>query len=414
MNPSDADPAPRLGPEFHKLWTASAASNLADGMTFIAGPLLAASLTRDPVHVAGLAFAERLPWLLFPLISGALADRLDRRRIMAAVAAFRALLIGLVGAALLLDAASLALLYVVFFLLGAGETLFDISATALLPSVVSKAALPKANARLTSAITLADQFIGKPVGGFLFATAAALPFLASGAGLAAAGALLLSLRGSFKAEPQPEARPDLRAEIAEGLRWLSRHRLLRVLAVVEATGDLTMTAWVSIQVLWAVERLGLDSAGYGVLVAMYGVGGLFASGMAERIRSQLGVAWALRMALLFECALPAALALTTNPIIADGVYVIFGFHAVVYGVVLTSLRQELTPPYLLGRVDSVYKLIDKGAAAPGALAGGFLAAHFGITAPFWLHAGAMAFVIVIVWPAFSRSRIADFRRSLHP
>ena len=83
-----------LGAEFRKLWAASAASNLGDGVWLVAAPLLAATLTRDPALVAGLAFAQRLPWLLFPLLSGALADRLDRRRAMVAVAALRAALVG--------------------------------------------------------------------------------------------------------------------------------------------------------------------------------------------------------------------------------------------------------------------------------------------------------------------------------
>src|SRR5688572_12791360 len=104
-----------LGPEFRKLWAASAASNLGDGIALVAAPLLAASLTRDPALVAGLALAQRIPWLLFPLLSGALADRLDRRRAMVAVEVGRAALIGSLGLAVLRDLATIPLLYVVFF-----------------------------------------------------------------------------------------------------------------------------------------------------------------------------------------------------------------------------------------------------------------------------------------------------------
>ena len=126
----------RLGPEFPKLWAASAASNLGDGVALVAAPLLAATLTHDPALVAGLAFAQRLPWLLFALVSGALADRLDRRRTMATVGAGRAALIGLLGVAVLLDLATIPLLYVVFFLLGIGETLFDTASATVLPALV--------------------------------------------------------------------------------------------------------------------------------------------------------------------------------------------------------------------------------------------------------------------------------------
>src|SRR5918997_6320123 len=124
-----------LGPEYRKLWTASTVSNLGDGITWVAAPLLAATLTRDPVLVAGLAFAHRLPWLLFTLVSGALVDRLDRRRIMWTADAVRTVMIGLLGLAVYAGLANLPLLYAVFFVLGTAETLFDNASQAILPAV---------------------------------------------------------------------------------------------------------------------------------------------------------------------------------------------------------------------------------------------------------------------------------------
>lgn len=162
-----------LGPEYRKLWAARVVSNLGDGITPVAGPLLAASLTRDPVLVAGLSFVQRVPWLLFPLVSGALVDRLDRRRTMGMVDVLRAALIGLLGLAVLGGFADLPLLYVVFFLLGTTETLFDNAAQAIMPSVVRREQLEKANGRLFAAEIVSNQFAGPPLGGFLFGVAAA-------------------------------------------------------------------------------------------------------------------------------------------------------------------------------------------------------------------------------------------------
>ena len=133
-----------LGTDFAKLWTASAVSNLGDGVTLVAGPLLAASLTRDPRLVAGLVVAQRLPWLLFSLVSGALVDRLDRRPVMVTVDAARSVAVGLLGLAVLADAASLPLLYAVFFALGTAETLFDNAAVSILPAVVPRDQLARA------------------------------------------------------------------------------------------------------------------------------------------------------------------------------------------------------------------------------------------------------------------------------
>lgn len=117
---------------------------------------------------------------------------------MIAVTIFRALLVGILGLAVLLDFVSIALLYVLFFLITTGETLFDTSSVALLPAVVPREDLRKANARLTGTVSVANQFMGLPLGGFLFSKAAALPFTLGAGGLAIAAAILATLKGSFR------------------------------------------------------------------------------------------------------------------------------------------------------------------------------------------------------------------------
>ena len=402
-----------LGPEFRKLWASSALSNLGDGVALVATPLLAATLSRDPALVAGLAFAQRLPWLLFALVSGALADRLDRRRAMATVAACRATLIGLLGVSVLLDVATLPLLYAVFFLLGTGETLFDTASATILPAIVPREELPTANARLAGTMTVANQFVGPSLGGSLFAMAAALPFLLGAGGLAAAAALIVVLRGSFRVERGADAPPpNIRVEVAEGIRWLWGHRLLRTLALSLALLNVTLVAQVSVMVLFAEERLGLGPVGYGILVTTYGLGGVLGSLVASSVIRWLGAGRTLRLAMLIEAATPAALALSTDALLAGAVLTFFGCHAVVWGVLLASLRQELTPTRLQGRVASAFRLIEYGGAAPGALLGGVVAGAFGITAPFWIGAVTGVLLLPLVWPTFSEASIAAARRAV--
>jgi MFS family permease len=404
-------PPGSLGPEFHKLWAASTLSNLGDGVALVAAPLLAATLTRDPAFVAGLAFAQRLPWLLFALLSGALADRLDRRNAMVMVGVFRALLIGALGIAVLLDRVTIPLLYAIFFLLSTGETLFDTASASVLPAVVQREELPKANARLAGTMTVTNQFIGPPLGGFLFVTAASVPFLVGAGGLGAAAVLILMLRGSFRpARGEGTAPTALWADIAEGVRWLWQHRLLRTVALALALLNVTLVAQVSIMVLFAREHLGLGPVGYGVLVATYGVGGVVGSLVAGRVIERLGAGTVLRLAIVIEAATPAVIALTRSSLLVGAMLVFFGCHAVVWGTLLRSLRQELTPDYLRGRVESVYRLIEFGGAAPGALLGGLLAAHVGLTAPFWFGAIVGILLIPLVWSTFSEVTVASARQ----
>jgi MFS family permease len=410
--PAKGGPPRGLGREFHKLWAASTLSNLGDGIALVAAPLLAATLTRDPTLVAGLSFAQRIPWLLFALFSGALADRIDRRRAMAAVGVFRATLIGILGVAVVLDLVTLPLLYAVFFLLSTGETLFDTASAAMLPAVAPREELPAANARLAGTMTITNQFMGPPLGGFLFAVAASLPFLLGSGGIVLAAALILALRGSFHPVRQDGKPPTaLLSEIREGMRWLWGHSLLRTLALTLAVLNIPLVAQVSIMVLFAQERLGVGPAGYGILIAMYGVGGILGSVAARRVIGRLGAGRTLRVAVIIEAATPAAIALTSEPIVVGAVLAFFGFHAIVWGALLSSLRQELTPDHLRGRVESVYRFIELGGAAPGALLGGLLAAQWGLTAPFWFGAIVGIILIPFVWSTFSEAKVVSARQA---
>ena len=401
-----------LGPEYRKLWTASTVSNLGDGVTLVAGPLLAASLTRDPVLVAGLAFAQRLPWLLFSLISGALVDRLDRRMLMVAVDVFRTVLLGFLGLAVLMNFVSIPLLYIVFFLMGTAETLFDTASVSILPAVVPRESLEKANGRLFGAQIVSNEFAAPPLGGFLFAVAASIPFFLDAGSFAAAAVLVLFMRGKFRVE-HPEGTPPttLREEISEGLRWLWGNRLLRTLAVSLGIMNLTMTATISIFVLFAQERLGLGSVGYGVLLTSVGVGGVVGSLSAERIVGWLGAGTTMRLGLLIEAASTGVIALSREPLVVGSMLALFGFHAIVWNVITISLRQQIIPERLLGRVNSVYRLLGLGGMSAGALLGGVLARSFGLTAPFWFASLSVAVLALIVWPTLNNQTIRVAREN---
>ena len=394
-----ADPAMTRPAQFRKLWAGSAASNAADGLTMFAGPLLAAALTRDPILVAGLAVAQQLPWLIFPLVSGAIVDRLDRRRVLAGVAAFRALLIAGLGVATLLDAVSLPLLYAVFFLIGTAETVFDPASVTLLPTIVPRDDLPRANARLAGTMTVLNQFTGPPLGGLLFGLATALPFLLGGGLYAGAAAAVLALRGRFRTvehDTRPTPR-QLRREIAEGVRWLAAHRFLRTLAVTLGVMNLTMAATMAVMVLVAYERLGLTSFQYGLFNVAYAVGGVLASLLAHQLIRSAGAARVLRYGIVLEAATWLVFAVTREPLVAGTVWALFGAHAIAWGTVTVTVRQTVVPVALLGRVTSAYMTIGVGSGAIGAVLGGLLAGGLGLTAPFWFAAVLDAAVLAWAW-----------------
>ncbi|MGH3858290.1 MFS transporter [Actinokineospora sp.] len=391
----------RLGGDFGKLWASTAATNLGDGIALAAGPLLVSGLTSDPAIVSGAAFVQRLPWLLFSLISGALVDRLDRRVLIISVDVFRAVVIGGLAATVWTGHVTIALVYAAFFLLGIGETLADNASAAMVPAVVSPDLLPKANARLYALHFVGNLLIAPPVGAALFVVGAALPFGTNAAMFLLGAAVLATLRYRPPPAEVVERRP-LRQEIGEGLRWLWRHELLRALAVVLCLMNVAFFAPSAILVLYAKEHLDLPEIGFGLLLAVMAVGGLMGTAVAARAQTRFGDAWLLRAGMVIETATHFGLALATDAWVAGATLLVFGVHASIWGVVAMSVRQRVIPDRLRGRVGSVYFLLVIGGASIGSLAGGLIARQWGVTAPMWAAGAAMVVLTGFAWRHFRR------------
>jgi MFS family permease len=403
----------RLGANYLRLWSAATVSNLGDGVTLAALPLLAASLTRDPTEVSLVTLALTLPWLLFALVGGALADRLDRRKAMAVVDGIRMVLIGALGFAVLADQQSLWLLVVVAFLLGTAETVFDNASQAILPNVVPKDRLEIANGRLYAAEIVTNQFAGPPFGAFLFAAAAAAPFLLDAGSFGLAALLVLLMRGSFKPVREVavgEHRPSIRADIAEGIRWLRRHRLLRTLAMALGVLNLLSSGVVAVLVLYSLEVLDLSEQGYGVLLVAGGIGALIGSVLARALTARIGPGSVLVVAMVGIGAAYLVPAIWANPVAVGAALATEGGFGVAWNVVTVSMRQAIVPDALLGRVNSAYRLLGWGTMPIGALLGGVLAQTFGLRAPFVLGGVVpivMAFALI---PWINNHQVAEARR----
>ncbi|ONI90033.1 MFS transporter [Saccharothrix sp. ALI-22-I] len=391
--------APPLGPDFTKLWLASAVSNVGDGMAMAAGPLLLASLTDDPALVAGAVFAQQLPWLLFSLLSGVIVDRFDRRKLAVAANLGRGAIVAALAVAVWTGHASVPVVYACLFLLGVGETVADNAASALLPAVVSKEHLPRANSRLMGTHILGGSLAAPPIGAALFVVAAALPFGLDAASFVVAALLIATLRGVPK-QALAEKR-TLRADIGAGLTWLWRHEVLRTLALCLCLMNITFTGAMSILVLYSTERLGLDPKWFGLLLSTMAVGGVLGTLVSTRLIERFGPTALLRIGLVIEAGTHVALALAPNVWVAGVTLAVFGVHAVVWNVITHSVRQREVPDELRGRVGSAFFLLSTGGSALGALVGGVLARQFGITAPFWLGVVVVAGVTVVAWRPFA-------------
>jgi MFS family permease len=372
-----------LGRGFWTLFSASLLANLADGIFQVALPLLAASLTRDPGLVAGVSFASRLPWLVFALIAGALADRFDRRRTMVLVDAGRVIVLTALVLAVLGNAASVWLLYVAAFILGCFETMFDTAASSMLPNVVGTDRIVAANSRLNAVEQTMNSFVGPPIGGFLVAIGVATAFGTAAAGYLGALLCLLLLAGSFRPHRAAEG-SSIRGDITDGLRYLFAHRLLRTLAFVVGPMNLASSAVFAVVVLWVVAPgpLGLDSVGYGLLITSISLGTVTGTLLASRFERVLG------RANLFVACIGSLLIsdivwlLVGQPILIALILAVSSTVGGAFNVVFGSIRQRIVPNHLLGRVMASFRVISWGSLPLGALLGGLVGQAFGLPAVF--------------------------------
>jgi len=395
-----------LGASFWKLWTSSGLSNLADGVFRIALPLMAIQLTQSPTLIAGLTVAATLPWLLFALTAGALADRLDRRKLMLWANFSRAVLPALLVAVILLDLGSIWALYAVALMVGVAETLYDTSAQSILPQVVDKDQLSRANGRLYAVELTANQFIGPPLGGLLIGIGVVAGFAFPAAlWLAAAGGLLL-LPGTFRIER--EQKTTLRFDIREGLSFLWNQKILRTLAVMTGVLNFASSAAFAVLVVFAVgpgSEMGLSEVGFGLLLTTSAVGAFVGSFIAESVEAKLGRSKSLALTILGCALFVGAPALTSNPYVLGPILFVGGMLMVLWNVITVSLRQRITPNRLLGRVNSAYRLLAWGVMPLGAAAGGLLAQWLGLQAMFGIM-GALTLALLAVMPILTDQAIS--------
>jgi MFS family permease len=395
-----------LGASYWKLWTSSGLSNLADGVFKIALPLLAIQFTQSPTLIAGLTVAATLPWLFFALTAGALADRLDRRKLMLWANLSRAMLPAALVAVVLLDLGSIWALYVVALMVGVAETLYDTSAQSILPQMVHRDQLSRANGRLYAVELTANQFVGPPLGGLLVALGVAAGFAVPAAlWLAAVGALFL-VPGAFRTER--EVKTTLRSDIGEGLRFLWNQKILRTLAVMTGVFNFASNAAFAVLVLFAVgpaSEMGLSEVGFGLLLTASALGALVGSFIAERVEAKLGRSKSLALTILGGALFVGAPALTDNPYILGPLLFVGGVLIVLWNVITVSLRQRIAPNRLLGRVNSAYRLLAWGTMPLGAAVGGLLAQWLGLQVMFGIM-GVLTLALLGMMPILTDKAIA--------
>jgi MFS family permease len=381
-----------LGPAYWRLWWASAVSTTGDGVLVAALPLLAITITRNPLMISLVTAAEFLPWLLLSLPVGVLVDRHDRATLMWRAQVLQGSVIAFLAVLVLLHWTDIAVLAVAAFGLGVGEVVFGNASQSVLPQLVRAEQLPEANGNQYAVQTIGQEFAGPPLGSVLFTAAAAVPFGLSAASFAGSAALLARLP-----KHPPDTIPDgtVRSRVAEGLRWLLGNRLLRVVAVVLGVSSFCNTMGMATLVLLVTETLKVSSRFYGILLAAAAVGSVLGGLLNPRVTRRLGQVPSLVIAMGAVSVIYVGIGLAPNAPVLAVLEVCNGFMVTMWNIVTVTLRQRIVPNEMLGRVNSAYRMIGWGLMPVGAVAGGLVAHLAGLRAPYVI-AGILCGITTLV------------------
>jgi MFS family permease len=392
--------APRLTAAYWRLWWAAGINNVGNGAFAAALPLLAVALTRNPLLVSAVAASTYLPWLLLSFPAGALVDRHDRAVVMSRAQTLQAVIVGAVAVLVAIHRMDIAILIIAAFCLGAGEVVFGNASQAILPDIVAKPLLYRANGAQQTVTILGQQFAGPPTGSLLIALAKALPFGLDAVSFAVSSALL----GTLPRTSRPGAdHPPMRAAITDGLRWLRRHRLLRTLAMLVGVNNFCgQLGWATL-VLLATQTLHLSTRGFGILLSGAAVGSLLGSLVNARIVKAIGPLPALFTSLTVNVAVFLAMGASPNAVVLGALMAANGFVTMLWNIVTVSLRQDIVPSELLGRVNSVYRMLSWGLIPLGALAGGLVAHEFGLRAPYPVAGALRGIALLFAAPVLIRA-----------
>ncbi|GAA0932837.1 MFS transporter [Virgisporangium aurantiacum] len=397
----------RLGKPFRWLLASSWTTNLGDGIAMAAGPLLVASLTGDPFLVSMAALLGWAPPLVFGLYAGALTDRLDRRMLVMIADGSRAVILAGLVATMATGTISVGIALAAIGLLATAEVFADNSAQTLTPTLVHRDDLSVANARIQTGLITMNQLAGPPIGAALFAAGRAWPFVAQAVLVAAGVVLVARVTLPVREKPLSDERGSVIRDVIEGVKWTARHPAVRTLALTILIFNFTFGAAWSVLVLYASQRLGLGSVGYGVMSTVSAAGGLLGTALYGWITRRVSLGNVMRIGLILETLTHLGLALTRSPIVAGVIFFLFGAHAFIWGTTSLTIRQRAVPSHLQGRVGSVNGICVYGGLVVGSVIGGVLAAQWGVTAPFWFGFGGSAVFVLLLWREMRHIAHAD-------
>ena len=371
---SSKEDAESLGVSFNKLFSAAMFSKFADGLAGAAIPLLAASLTRDPVLIAIQSNMMLLPWLFLAIPLGAILDRVNRRLAMLLVQISRVLIGATIAALIISGDLSLWMLMLLTFCFGAAEVVYDTATQSSIPSLLKGHQLERGNSRLQIADTIMQSFIGVPLGGLLYVAFTASPFIGISCCYVVAAVLIFSLtkdalQGNFVSQGE---RPKLRVEIKQALDYLLGHKPLLRLVIVTGVVGLFYAMGQATMVLFILDHLKVPEAAYGWVMLPLAVGALVGAFASPKLSQRFGRSQALAVSLPASAFALLVAGLAPNVTWFVLASLVHGFFIAQWNILLMSTYHLMIPNEIFGRIHGIRRTFVWGLMPLGGLVGGLI------------------------------------------
>ena len=386
-----------LPPAFNRMWGASLLTNLADGVLVAAAPLLAVTLTRNPVLISLLSALVMLPWLLFAIPIGAIVDRVDRRFLLAGANATRFVIAAFIALSIATNTITIYWLFLATFLIGICEVTADTTAQSLIPQILNKSQFEKGNSKLQISETVVQGFVGTPLSGFLYAIAIYIPFIANSLGFLVAAILAASIPAKFlhdiHIEGGKKEKPDFLAEMKFGIAYLYKEKSLLRLVLTTASIGFCYSMSTSTIVLFILQDLNLTPSLFGMALAIQASGAILGGFVAPRLSTTFGRSKVMAISIFLSSLIILLQGLAPNIKIYIALATIASFTISIWNILLMATYQNVIPGHLFGRIHGTRRTLVWGLMPFGSLLGGFIAKG-GLRLPL-LIGGAIATVIAL-------------------
>lgn len=395
-----------LGPSFNRLWSASLFGNLADGLLRTAAPLLAISLTDDPVKISIISAIVMLPWLLFAIPVGGLVDRVDRRIAIAGSNAIRFLAVAFAALIIANESMTIEYLYLLAFVVGVCEVVADTAAQAMVPQLLDESQYESGNSRLQMSETVVSDFVGAPTSGFLYAAAIFLPFIATSLGFLVAAILVLFIPVQLKRDLGKDSTDSDKGDsffqsLQFGIKYLYEDKHLFRLVLTTTGLGFAFSASNAVVSLFMIKQLGLAPAFFGLVLTVQGIGALLGAATTTRWTKHFSRGNVMATSMLLTTLITFAIGFAPNIIVFTLLATTTGYLITIWNILLMSTYQTLIPNELFGRIHGARRTLVWGMMPIASIVGGFIA-RTGLAMPF-IVGGAAATVIAATNYRFIRS-----------